>query len=112
MSRTDLITAAMSRALRLGPARNKITIDRRIQVPMRDGTILIADHYIPMVKQSRPVVLIRCPYGRGPQFAVGAWALAERGYHVLLQSCRGTFGSQGRFAPAFSEAADGQDTVA
>jgi uncharacterized protein len=111
MSRADLITAAMSRALRLGPARNKITIDRRIQVPMRDDTILIADHYIPLVKQSRPAVLIRCPYGRGPQFAVGAWALAERGYHVLLQSCRGTFGSGGRFTPAVDEAADGQDTV-
>src|SRR5215469_802364 len=96
MSRADLITAAMSRALRLGPVRNKISIDRRLQVPMRDGTILIADHYIPMVKQSRPAVLIRCPYGRGPQFAVGAWALAERGYHVLLQSCRGTFGSGGQ----------------
>jgi len=112
MAPTDLITAAMSRALRLGPARNKITIDRGIQVPMRDGTILLADHYIPMVARSRPTVLMRCPYGRGPQFAVGAWALAERGYHVLLQSCRGTFGSGGRFTPAVNEAADGQDTVA
>jgi hypothetical protein len=78
---------------------------------MRDGTILLADHYAPMVAQSRPTVLIRCPYGRGPQFALGAWALAERGYHVLLQSCRGTFGSGGRFRPAFDEAGDGQDTV-
>jgi uncharacterized protein len=111
MSRVDLITAAMSRALRLGPARNKITINRAMRVPMRDGTILLADHYVPMAKQSQPTVLIRCPYGRGPQFAVGAWALAERGYHVLLQSCRGTFGSGGRFTPAVDEAADGQDTV-
>jgi uncharacterized protein len=112
MNGADLIAAAMSRALRLGPARNKIIIDRELRVPMRDGTILRADHYIPMVTQPRPVVLMRCPYGRGPQFAVGAWALAERGYHVLLQSCRGTFGSGGRFTPAVNEAADGQDTVA
>jgi uncharacterized protein len=111
MNRADLMTAAMSRALRLGPARNKITIDRRLQVPMRDGTVLVADHYAPVVTQSRPTVLMRCPYGRGPQFAVVAWSLAERGYHVLLQSCRGTFGSGGRFAPAVDEAADGQDTV-
>lgn len=111
MNRADLITAAMSRALRLGPARNRIIVDRRIGVPMRDGTILIADHYAPVVPQPRPTVLIRCPYGRGPQFAVGAWALAEHGYHVLLQSCRGTFGSGGRFTPAVDEAADGQDTV-
>ena len=39
MNRADLMTAAMSRALRLGPARNKITIDRRLQVTMRDGKI-------------------------------------------------------------------------
>jgi uncharacterized protein len=112
MNRPDLITAAMSRALLLGPARNKIHVDRGLRVPMRDGTILLADHYVPMVALARPTVLIRCPYGRGPQFALGAWALAERGYHVLLQSCRGTFGSGGRFTPAFDEAADGQDTVA
>lgn len=111
MGLADLITAAMSRALRLGPARNKINIYRELQVPMRDGTILIADHYVPLVAQSRPTVLIRCPYGRGPQFALEAWALAEHGYHVLLQSCRGTFGSGGRFTPAADEAADGQDTV-
>jgi uncharacterized protein len=112
MKRADLIAAAMSRALRVGPARNKIIIDRGVQVPMRDDTVLIADHYAPMVRQSRPTVLIRCPYGRGPQFAVVAWSLAEHGYHVLLQSCRGTFGSGGRFTPAVDETADGQDTVA
>lgn len=111
MKSADLITMAMSRALRLGPARNAIRIDRGVRIPMRDGTILLADHYVPMLRQPRPTVLMRCPYGRGPQFAVGAWALAERGYHVLLQSCRGTFGSGGRFTPAFDEAADGQDTV-
>jgi putative CocE/NonD family hydrolase len=112
MKRADLITAAMSRALRAGPARNKIIIDRAVRVPMRDGTILLADHYVPMVRRSRPTVLIRCPYGRGPQFGVVAWSLAEHGYHVLLQSCRGTFGSGGRFTPAVDEATDGQDTVA
>ena len=108
----DLLTAAMSRALRLGPARNKVTIDRGLRVPMRDGTILLADHYAPVTAVPRPTVLLRCPYGRGPQSAIGAWPLAERGYHVLLQSSRGTFGSGGRFNPAVDEAADGQDTVA
>jgi uncharacterized protein len=109
---TDLVTAAISRGLRLGPRRYAITIDRAVPVPMRDGTILLADHYAPVAAEPRPTVLMRCPYGRGPQFAVGAWPLAERGYHVLLQSARGTFGSGGRFTPAVDEAADGQDTVA
>lgn len=111
----DLAAAAMSRGLRLGPHRNPITIDRAVPVPMHDGTILLADHYAPArrdAEQDPPTVLMRCPYGRGPQFAVSAWALAERGYHVLLQSTRGTFGSGGLFTPAVDEAADGQDTVA
>ena len=108
----DLVTATMSRSLRLGPRRYPITIDRAIPVPMRDGTILLADHYAPVTSEPRPAVLMRGPYGRGPQYAVSAWPLAERGYHVLLQSTRGTFGSGGRFTPAVAEAADGQDTVA
>ncbi len=109
---TDLVTAAMSRSLRLGSRRYAITIDRGVPVPMRDGTILLADHYAPVTQEPRPTVLMRCPYGRGPQFAVSAWPLAEHGYHVLLQSARGTFGSGGRFTPAVDEATDGQDTVA
>jgi uncharacterized protein len=109
---TDLVTAAMSRSLRLGSRRYAITIDRAVPVPMRGGTILLADHYSPVTPELRPAVLMRCPYRRGPQFAVSAWPLAEHGYHVLLQSARGTFGSGGRFTPAVDEVADGQDTVA
>jgi putative CocE/NonD family hydrolase len=102
----------MSRPLKLGPKRNKITIDRDIQVPMRDGTILLADHYAPVTPRPRPTVLMRTPYGRGWQMAMMGRPFAERGYHVLLQSCRGTFGSGGAFTPGMDEAADGQDTVA
>jgi uncharacterized protein len=108
----DLLTAAMSRQLKLGPKHNKITIDRDVRVPMRDGTILLADHYAPATAGPRPTILMRCPYGRGWQFAMMARPFAERGYHVLLQSTRGTFGSGGVFTPGVDEAADGQDTVA
>jgi uncharacterized protein len=108
----DFLAAAMSRPLRLGPRRNKITIDRGLSVPMRDGVLLLADHYAPVVRGPRPTVLMRTPYGRGWQMAMISRPFAERGYHVLLQSCRGTFGSGGTFTPAMDEAADGQDTVA
>lgn len=37
---------------------------------------------------------------------------AARGYHVLLQSVRGTYGSGGDFTPMSHEIADGADTVA
>ncbi len=108
----DFLAAAMSRPLRLGPRHNKITIDRALQVPMRDGVLLLADHYAPVVRGPRPTVLMRTPYGRGWQMAMMGRPFAERGYHVLLQSCRGTFGSGGTFTPAMDEAADGQDTMA
>ena len=42
---------------------------------------------------------MRSPYGRGWQMAMMGRPFAERGYHVLLQSCRGTFGSGGAFTP-------------
>jgi uncharacterized protein len=108
----DFVTAAMTRPLRLGLKRNEITIDRGVQVPMTDGVVLLADHYAPVTSVPRPTVLMRTPYGRGWQMAMMARPFAERGYHVLLQSCRGTFGSQGTFTPAVDEAADGRDTVA
>jgi hypothetical protein len=37
---------------------------------------------------------------------------AERGYAVVIQSVRGTFGSGGEFSPVVHEEHDGQDTVA
>lgn len=79
---------------------------------MRDGVHLRADHYAPT---ATPVgtVLVRCPYGRGFPFSlVFARVYAARGYHVILQSVRGTFGSGGVFVPMAHEAADGADTVA
>jgi len=103
----------LSRAWKLPPPRNKVTVERGIEVPMSDGTILLADHYIPATVVSAATVLARCPYGRGGPYALlDGQLLAERGYHVLLQSCRGTFGSGGEFEPMRNEVADGQDTVA
>src|SRR5262249_12236898 len=59
-----------------------------------------------------PTVLVRTPYGRGGLTAVAARLLAERGFHVVMQSCRGTGGSGGAFDPMRRERDDGLDTVA
>ena len=45
-----------------------------------------------------------------PHILLGLFA--SRGYHVVMQSCRGTFGSEGRFVPGEDEIRDGADTVA
>ena len=107
------VSKMLSRAWSLPPQRNFVAIERNVQVPMSDGTVLLADHYLPITSQPAATVLVRCPYGRGAPFSLlQAQLVAERGFHVLLQSCRGTFGSGGQFQPMRHEIADGQDTVA
>jgi uncharacterized protein len=107
-----VVGTLLARSWKLPPRRNRVTIDAKIPVPMKDGAPLLADHYIPEGSADAPTVLVRCPYGRGMPFSMTmAQLVAERGYHVLFQSCRGTFGSGGRFEPMRAEISDGQDTV-
>jgi uncharacterized protein len=107
------LSKVLSRAWSLPPQRNFVAVERNVRVPMSDGTVLLADHYLPITSQPAATVLVRCPYGRrGPFGLLDGRLIAERGFHVLLQSCRGTFGSGGGFEPMRHEIADGQDTVA
>jgi hypothetical protein len=111
--RAVALGALMARAWSLPPRRNRVAVERDLAVPMSDGTVLLADHYLPVSVAAAATVLVRCPYGRSGPFALqNAQLLAERGYHVLLQSVRGTFGSGGEFEPMRREITDGQDTVA
>ena len=62
--------------------------------------------------ESLPLALLRCPYGRGKLISIGmARPLAERGFQVLMQSTRGTFGSGGAFDPFRHERQDGLATL-
>lgn len=88
-------------------------VHRGVRIPMRDGVELLADHYIPDLERPVGTVLVRGPYGRRRPFAaLYASVYATRGYHVVFQSVRGTFGSGGEFDPTVNEAADGADTAA
>ncbi|MBN1189221.1 MAG: CocE/NonD family hydrolase [Dehalococcoidales bacterium] len=105
MSITDRI---IGRILKLPPAEcYDIVVERGLKIPVTGGVELLADHYFPLGSARLPTVLIRCPYGRTGTNALGARLLAERGFQVLLQSCRGTFGSGGQFKPFFHEHDDG-----
>jgi uncharacterized protein len=101
-----------TRLLGLPPARTSYT-RREERTPMRDGAVLLGEHYAPDTQHALGTVLVRSPYGRGalPDVTSGR-AFAARGYHVLVQSCRGTYGSGGAFDPMAREADDGRDTVA
>jgi putative CocE/NonD family hydrolase len=100
-------------ALRLPPPTTDYSVERQLRVPMRDGVELIADHYAPRTDDPAGTLLVRGPYGRGWPFAALYGAVyAARGYHVLIQSVRGTYGSGDDFDPFVHEVDDGTDTVA
>jgi uncharacterized protein len=103
-------------ARRMGLARaqtHDVVHERDLRAEMDDRVVLLADRYVARAERQRPqpTVLIRSPYGRR-QF-VGLLLgrlLAERGFQVVIQSVRGTFGSGGEFSP-FEERADGLATL-
>lgn len=95
--------------------RLPVPVTRRIaaeplRIPMRDGVELLSDRYYSR-GPAAPTLLIRSCYGRGTLFKLFAVLFAERGMQVVVQSCRGTAGSQGIFRPFFDEQNDGEDTV-
>ena len=90
-----------------------VSVERGIAVPAGDGVALLTDHYRPLAEGPHPTVLIRTPYGRGfPWDYLYGALLGEQGFHVVIQSCRGTGGSRGTFEPFVGEAADAQAAMA
>ncbi len=98
-------------AAHLGKPRHQVDVDRDLPAAMGDGAVLLADRWYPRDQGDPPVVLMRSPYGRRQLGLVGR-LLAERGYQVVIQSCRGTFGSGGGWDPFHHEQADGHATLA
>lgn len=109
----SLLGRLITRLYKLPPAEtHDVVVDHDLQVPMRDGVILLADRYHARDDARRPTILMRSPYGRSAMFGLAlARPLAERGFTVLVQSCRGTFGSGGRFDPFHHERDDGLATL-
>lgn len=104
---------AMAKVGRLGPALStEIVVERDLEAKMPDGAVLLADRwYAPATFGSDPVILLRSPYGRREMGVFGR-LFSERGYQVVIQSCRGTFGSGGPdFDPFHHERSDGLATL-
>jgi putative CocE/NonD family hydrolase len=110
----SLASAVLGRRMGLRrPETSDVVCERDIRVPMDDGAVLLADRWVARAARERPqpTVLVRSPYGRkGPLGLIFGRLLAERGLQVLIQSVRGTFGSDGPFSP-FDERADGLATL-
>ncbi|WP_433338685.1 CocE/NonD family hydrolase [Spirillospora sp. CA-294931] len=89
-----------------------------LMVPMRDGARLATDVYRPagqdgVVGTPLPTLLVRTPYGKSTAGEEDEWAhwFTARGYVVVIQDCRGCFGSEGELGFLGCEAEDGHDAV-
>jgi uncharacterized protein len=86
-------------------------------IAMSDGVKLATDVYLP--EKSQPpysTILIRTPYGKGPNKAIAA-NVAKLGYATVVQDMRGRFESEGHHAIIFGNDGlggaheDGHDTL-
>lgn len=94
-----------------------------LSMPMRDGTKLVADLYLPRGEGPWPTLLERTPYDKEgtpihSSTEVGAKApqfFASRGYAVVIQDARGRYKSEGTWYPFTADGwgalRDGYDTV-
>jgi len=109
----------IARLLGLRPPQYPTGVERNIRVPMPDGVGLMADHYYPRAAGRLPAILVRSYYGRGPDVSgLFGWLMsflgvrfAERGYHVVVQTTRGRFDSEGETEPFVDAAPDGHATL-
>jgi len=110
----SLLSAILARRWGLPRAQTRsVVCQRDLRVPMDDGTALLADRWVAEGAGDRPqpTVLVRSCYGRRQFFGLlHGRLLAERGLQVVIQSVRGTWGSEGTFNPFF-ERADGLATL-
>jgi uncharacterized protein len=94
---------------------NGVRLERAAQCHLRDGTVLVSDHYYPAGAGPWPTLFMRQPYGRDIAstvvYAHPAW-FARHGYHVAIQDVRGRGDSTGDFYPFRNEARDGSDSIA
>lgn len=77
-----------------------------------DGEILRTEIYVPENGRSFPTVLIRTPYSEPMQRNIPIRPLVDADFAVVIQYCRGTFGSSGELVAFENETTDGLDAIA
>ncbi|HWT48236.1 MAG TPA: CocE/NonD family hydrolase, partial [Mycobacterium sp.] len=90
----------------LSPAEHRINALLDVAIPMRDGTVLRADTYLPETDQPVPALVAVSPYPRQAQYLGLPAGMIEagqtdfwvpRGYAHVIVNVRGTCGSQGTY---------------
>ena len=92
-------------------------IDFTCMVPMRDGTCLATDVYVPRFPRGAyPIILVRTTDGKDEVTKLMARYVCRRGYGLVVQDVRGRHASQGRNVVVFIDDGwgrnrDGHDTI-
>lgn len=92
--------------------------DATISIPMRDGTELPTDIYLPKnnFKSSAPCLLIRSPIGRKDLQALAYIYLTKANYSVAIQDTRSALDTSGKTMPYWNDGwgnhQDGYDAIA
>src|SRR6478672_4147914 len=83
-----------------------------LKCPVRDGTKLSTDVYLPRQPGRWPVIYLRTPYEttHGPHIDWAVW-WARRGYACVIQDDRGKFESEGVFYAYHDDGPDGHDSL-
>ena len=88
----------------------EIVFHENTKMPMRDGTELAANIYLPPGEGPFPVILMRSPYGKPGRDFSEAKRDTAAGYAMVVQDCRGRGASEGVWDPFRYDVEDGYDT--
>jgi uncharacterized protein len=90
-----------------------VAVEKRVEIPLRDGVVLRATLIRPDAPGRFPTLVYRTPYSQEAELAEEAFALkaARRGYLVFLVDVRGRYTSDGRFEAYRNEKLDGYDVI-
>jgi putative CocE/NonD family hydrolase len=97
-------------------SEERVSITREIAVPMRDGSFLATDLYLPEGPGPFPTLIFRVRGSRSAAFITGVLLLnplsaVRRGYAVVIQEVRGRGGSSDKWHPWIHELSDGEDCL-
>ena len=95
---------------------NDVVVRKDVLVPVRDGTKLALDLYLPAKGDAplpgrHPTLMVRTPYNKNGVAAEGQW-YAARGYAVVVNDTRGRYGSEGSWRMIVDDVDDGYDVAA
>ena len=91
----------------------KIRVLHDLKCPMKDGTLISTDVYMPLEGGPFPTLITRSPYDKYNEILNAPVAIhkAQEGYAVVVQDVRGRYESEGEFHPFINEASDGHDAI-